>query len=120
MKKKFIVLVILMLAVSVPLTGCFEGWKNAAARDGGYFASSKGDYIVINQSGGKIMDVYKLKNVFVTSESNSDGWNFKDDAGNLIMIGGDVKIIRVYDSKTWDKYKDFHIEFDGDFKTLSN
>lgn len=117
MKKKLIILGLSTLLLTLPLTGCFEGFKNSMAKDGG-FISSKGDYIVINQSGGKMMDIYKLKDRFVTSETSSDGWNFSDDAGNVIMLGGDIKIIRVYDSKTWEKYKEFHTEFDGEFQTI--
>jgi len=119
MKKKLIILGISTLLLTLPLTGCFEGFKNNIAKNGG-ITSSAGDYIVINQSGGKIMDVYKLKDRFVQSETGSDGWNFKDDAGNVIMLGGDIKVIRVYDSRTWDDYKEFHTEFDGEFQILKS
>jgi len=67
---------------------------------------------VINYSGGRIIDVWKLKDVFVESEKRSDGWRFS--VGNdFIMVGGDAKVIRVIDPKVWNRYREYHYEFEG-------
>ena len=102
----------LVLAVVVLVTlGCAK-ISNKIARDGGLFTSHAADYIVRNDSGGTIMDVWKLRNVMVQSETSSDGWLFRDNSGNVINIGGDVKVIRCLDSQTWEKYHEYHIEFE--------
>jgi len=108
--KKFIIIVTLCLMVC----GCAK-LKNKISRDGGFFGSYPGDYVVISQSGGVIMDVYKLNNVMVQSEENSDGWLFKDQIGNVINLGGDIKVIRVTSRNTsdlWGNYEEYHMEFE--------
>lgn len=98
------------LAVSLfSFTGC-ASLENQVAKDGGLFVSTRGDYIVINSSGDRIMDVWKLKDAFVDSEASSDGWSFIDNNNNVIMLGGDVKVIRVKDNKTWNKYEEYHYD----------
>jgi len=108
--KKLFITAISCIILLVGFAGCAK-LGNEIARDGGFFGSYAGDYIIRNDSGGKIMDVWKLKNIIVQSESASDGWLFRDDAGNVINLGGDVKIIRVNNSATWDKYFEYHAEF---------
>lgn len=100
-------LLMLGLLSCLMLGGCFEGFKNKLSRDGG-FITSKGDYIVINSSGNIILDVYKLKNKFVNNQTESDGVGFIDNNGNYVLIQGDCKVVRVSDSATWDKYKEYH------------
>lgn len=94
-------------------TGCAK-WKNEIAAKGGIFGSYAGDYIVVSQSGGKVMDVYKLRDTIVQSEENSDGWLFKDQNGNPVNLGGDVKVIRLNEKteELWDKYFEYHMEFE--------
>ena len=114
--KKFTVCLILVLIVCA--ASCFILGGCAKSRDrwkakGGVFTSSKSDYIVISQSGGLIMDVWKLKDVIVQSEPNSDGWLFLVN-DNPVYIGGDVKTIRLAkDSSLWDKYHEYHMEFES-------
>jgi len=98
----------------VSTIGCAK-WKNKVARDGGFFTSHAADYIVISQSGGIIMDVWKLENVMVQSEEEPDGWLFRDQEGNVINIGGDSKVIRLKKgtkSSFWSKYYEYHMEFE--------
>lgn len=104
------ILLVVCLLVLICLYGCAK-MKNEIASDGGFFGSYAGDYIVRNDSGGVIMDMWKLKNVIVQSVTSSDGWLFRDEAGNVINLGGDVKVVRVNDSVTWDKYHEYHAEF---------
>lgn len=101
-----------ILSVSVTLTGCFASLENQIAKDGSLFGTSRGDYIVINSSGDLIMDIYKLKDAYVDSEMSSDGWNFIDNKGNVVMLGGDVKVIRVKDDATWDSYQEYHYDLE--------
>ncbi len=96
------------------LSGCADTW-NKADNQGGLFVSTTADYIVLKQSGGVITDVYKLKDVIVSSPDRSDGWIFKDQKGNSINVGGDTKAIRINDknSDLMDKYCEYHMEFEG-------
>jgi len=107
-KKNLILIITILLSV-----GCADTWNKADNR-GGLFFSKTSDYIIVNQSGGKIMDVYKLKDVFISSPEDSDGWIFKDNYGNSINLGGDVKLIRINNSsELWEKYHEYHFEFEN-------
>ena len=103
------VLMMLMIATTVVITGCGASWENSVKKNGGLI-SSKADYIVINTTGSRIMDVWKLQNTFVESEGESDGWSFIDQNGNAILLGGDVKVIRVNSQDIWDKYVEYHYD----------
>jgi len=70
-----------------------------------------GDYIVRNDSGGKIMDVWVLHDVIVQSEFNGAGWLFKDQTGNVVHLGGDVKVIRLNRGNMAD-WHEYHAEFE--------
>src|SRR3989344_3946626 len=100
--------------IGVLIGGCADFW-NKADNQGGMVFSTNADYIVVKQSGGTITDVYKLKEVIVSSAEHSDGWIFKDQAGNSINIGGDMKAIRLKseNSDLWDKYCEYHMEFEN-------
>lgn len=107
--KKVLSLVLLILLFA--LSGCArmtDGWK----AKGGIIGSTKSPYIIISQSGGEIMDVYKLSNAIVQSPEGSDGWLFLDQSGNPVYLGGDVKTIRMKDKgdPRWQKYHEYHME----------
>lgn len=104
---------ILMVVSILLISGC-ASTKTQADFNGGLFVTTEGgDYVVLNSSGGIIQDVWKIKNSFVKSAAESDGWIFTDQQGNSIALGGDTKVVRVNDSDTWNKYKEYHIEFSG-------
>lgn len=107
----------LLCLTALQFTGC-AAMENSIAKNGSLIGSTKADYIVINSSGDLILDVYKLKDAYVGSESSSDGWNFIDNSGNVVMLGGDVKVLRVNDSATWDTYQEYHYDeiFMGELK----
>ena len=98
--------VILASALLLMSVGC-ASWSNQIAHDGGIVGTYSGDYIVRNDSGGRIMDVWKLRNVYV------ENGVFKDSRGNVIVIKGDLRVMRVNDSETWDRYHDYHAEFES-------
>ena len=109
-KIEMLVIGAIVALLLLALGGCKKTRDQWAAK-GGIFTSSAEDYIVISQSGGRIMDVYKLRSAFVQSPENSDGWLFTDQQGNSIYIGGDVKTIRLRKDKTvWEDYHEYHIE----------
>ena len=93
--------------------------RNKWASEGGFLASVtggiEGDYIIISQSGGKIMDVWKLRDAMCQSPEGSDGWLFRDNQNNPINIGGDVKVIRLakFDADVWNNYHEYHMEFEA-------
>ena len=108
MKKVFWVL--LMGVVVLAIGGCAETWNKADSR-GGLFFSDTADYIVIVRSGGKICDVYKLEDVIVQSDTQSDGWIYKDEEGNSVLASGDVMSIRLNsrnNSYLWETIHEYH------------
>lgn len=111
MKKKLIS-GILILVLCSSLGGCFASFDNENALKGGYFSTNKGDYVVLNESGGTIMDCWILKNVYVESEAKSDGLRFVDENGNGVIIQGDAKIIRMNNNTNISKYVEYHKETD--------
>jgi len=96
------------------LTGCAKTCDQIDAQ-GGLVTSHKAPYIIVNQSGGEIMDVYKLQNAIVQSEATSDGWLFKGPKGHPIFVGGDIKTIRLPSTNDplWDQYHEYHMEFES-------
>lgn len=111
--KRWISLIAVVFCVSVfTIAGC-ASWKNDIAARGGLVGSHEGDYVVISQSGGDIMDCWVLEDVFVSSEENSDGWRFQDEDGNVIFIGGDTKVIRCKNKSELASYHEYHMEFES-------
>lgn len=101
----------LVAALFLAFSGCAKQQARNAAK-GGFWGSYNGDYIVRNDSGGVIMDIWVLENTIVQSETDSDGWFFVDKSGNVVHLGGDVKVIRVKDKSLLSKYREYHREFD--------
>ncbi|HLO11328.1 MAG TPA: hypothetical protein VK190_03605 [Pseudoneobacillus sp.] len=111
-KKKFVALIVVLMMIPVLTTGCFASWGNSKALKGGYFTNNKGTYVVLNESGSKIMDCWILRDTFVESEANSDGLRFADEYGNGIVVQGDAKIIRINNPIDLNKYIEYHVETD--------
>jgi len=89
--------------------GC-ASWRNDIAHKGGLFTEYRGDYVVVSESGGLIMDVWVLEDVYVESEKNSDGWRFIDTKGQPTNVGGDSKVIRIGSKAELQNYREYHIE----------
>ena len=105
MRKKILGL-LLAGAVSLGLFGCSGVLENNLASKSADERKIKS--VVINYSGGKIVDVWTLENAYVQNSSNSDGYEFVDDNGNFITVSGDVLVIRCNDDKEFSKYEEFH------------
>lgn len=103
---------IIILAITTILLNSCAKWSNKVDANGGVFGSYEGNWIVITYSGNNITDVYKMENVMVASEENSDGWLFVTEE-NAIHVGGNTKAIRCNNKETsnWDKYIEYHSEF---------
>jgi hypothetical protein len=110
--KKLLTLV--LFAILMSSVGCARLTDKWSAK-GGIIGSTRAPYIVISQSGGEIMDVFKLPKAIVQSSSESDGWLFKSKDGNPIFVGGDVKTIRLSNTKDdrWADYHEYHMEFES-------
>lgn len=104
----------LIMIIVLSMFGCAKFWDQADAK-GGIFISKKAPYIIVNQSGGRIMDVYKLTDAIVQSPAGSDGWLFLDNNNNPVYLGGDVKTIRIKNTNdpNWQKYHEYHMEFNS-------
>lgn len=98
---------LLLASLTLILATSCASFQNDIAHDGGLVGTYKGDYIVRNDSGGRIMDVWKLRNVFVDQSGL-----FRDEHGNVLSIKGDLRIMRVNDTATWDRYHEYHAEFE--------
>lgn len=103
--------IVLCLFAILLTSGC-AATRNRWAANGSIITTTRGNYIVISQSGGRIMDCWVLRNAFVQSEKDSDGWLFIDNDGNPTNVGGDAKIIRVEDSRLLDQYHEYHMELE--------
>lgn len=104
MKKK--ILGLLMVGVlTLGMVGC--GSLENIKSSGGWF-ESKGDYVVINYSGGEIFDVWTLEDAYVQNSGNSDGYCFTDDNGDFITLSGDVLVIRCNNKQTFKQYEEYH------------
>ena len=101
--KRFLLIFALCL-----FAGC-ASFRNNIAHKGG-LVSTRGDYVVISESGGVIMDVWVLEDVYVESEKNSDGWRFIDSRGNPTNVSGDIKVIRIQNKTQLKEYHEYHIE----------
>jgi len=93
------------------LSGCAK-FSNEIAANGGLIGSYNGTYVVRNDSGGHIMDMWVLSDVIVQAEKSGAGWMFRDKAGNVIHLGGDVKVMRLKDLSTISGYHEYHAEFE--------
>lgn len=101
---------LLLFLVCVCLFSGCASLRNDIAHKGGLFTEYRGDYVVISESGGIIMDVWVLEDVYVESEKNSDGWRFIDSKGQPTNVGGDSKVIRIKDKAELQQYREYHIE----------
>lgn len=98
-------------ALVATLTGCFAGIENDINKRGGFFGAHKADYIIVNTTGNMILDVYKLRNTYVSENQGTDGVNFKHPVtGTHVSLQGDVKILRDPARSEWDKYKEYHAD----------
>lgn len=98
-------------ALVVTLTGCFAGIENDINKRGGFWGAHKADYIIVNTTGNLILDVYKLRNTYVSENTNTDGVNFKHPiTGTHISLQGDVKILRNPSREEWNTYKEYHAD----------
>ncbi|MGL5749784.1 MAG: hypothetical protein ACRCXT_04605 [Paraclostridium sp.] len=108
MKKKIMILAILSTML---FGGCFAGISNDINKRGGFIGSHKADYIIVNTTGSMILDIYKLKDMYVSENTGTDGVNFKHpNTGSHISLQGDVKIIRNPTAKEWDMYVEYHAD----------
>ena len=61
----------------------------------------KGNWVVIDNSGGEILRHWVLTDAYVESAPNSDGWRFYDGTGtdttgdNLCYVGGDAHVEKI-------------------------
>jgi hypothetical protein len=81
-------LVTLALIGTLTFTGC-GAFKNNLGRMSE--ALSSGNYTVTVWSGDKAVRTYEVKNGFINSEKESDGWFFMHN-GKLIRVSGTVTI----------------------------
>ncbi|MHC9416554.1 hypothetical protein [Clostridium perfringens] len=105
MKKKILGLLVVG-ALSLGLVCCSGVLENNLASKS--VDETKKNYVVINYSGGKIVDVWTLENFNVQTLINSIKCEFVDNNGNKVFVLDDVLVIRCNDDKEFSKYKEFH------------
>jgi len=102
--KRFLLIFALCL-----FAGC-ASWRNDIAHKGGLFTEYRGDYVIVDRPGGIITDVWVLRDAYVESEKNSDGWRFIDNNGQPTNVGGSAKVIRIKSLEELQNYHEYHIE----------
>ncbi|WP_283697376.1 hypothetical protein [Clostridium perfringens] len=105
MRKKILGLLVVG-ALSLGLVGCGGVLENNIASE--RVDETKSNYVVINYSGGKIVDVWTLENFNVQTLLDLIKCEFVDDNGNHVFVLGDVLVIGCKDDKEFSKYKEFH------------
>lgn len=98
------------------LTGCMTDAEKELSMADGYSnpwvdidGREGGRYVIINYSGGVVMDVWKIENKLVSSIKESDGWEFVDSQGVLNRVGGDALVIRCDNNdEIWNRYEEYH------------
>ena len=78
----------LALIGTLALTGCGAFMNNVGRT---VEALSSGNYVVTVWSGDKAVRTYEIKNGFVNSEKESDGWFFIHN-GKLVRVSGTVTV----------------------------
>ncbi len=81
-------LLTITLIGAIALTGC-GGFKNNIGKAAN--ALSTGNYTATVWSGGKAVRTYEVKNGFINTEVDSDGYFFFID-GKLVRVSGTVTI----------------------------
>ena len=112
LSKRVLGLVLIMVILLSTMTGCFASWDNQRNLTGGILSNSKSDYIVLNESCGTIMDCWILKNTFVQSEDQSDGFRFTDNLGRGVIVQGDAVVMRLNSATDVSMYIEYHIGTD--------
>jgi len=85
-----VMLLSLCCIIAIPFTP--QGklhWKQLTA------TASGGNWLVIDNSGGETLRHWLLEDIFVQSSSQSDGWEFYDECGNLCYVSGDAFVMRI-------------------------
>jgi hypothetical protein len=86
MKQLFLLITAMATLVLTGCGGAFDNNYNKAVN-----AYKTGNYTVTVWSGGKAVKTYHIKNGFVNSEKESDGWFFFSE-GKLVRLSGTVTI----------------------------
>lgn len=106
----FATLIAFTVILACAVSSCAK-FQNEIAADGGLVGSYNGCYVVRNDSGGRIMDVWVLPDSIVQAEHSGSGWLFRDTHGDVIHLGGDVRVMRLHDSDL-SKWHEYHAEFE--------
>lgn len=105
MKNKILGL-LLAGTLSLGLFGCSGVLENNLASKSA--DETKKKYVVINYSGGKIVDLWTLEDFNVQTLIGSIKCEFIDDNGNKVFVLDDVLVIGCKDDNEFSKYKEFH------------
>jgi ABC-type glycerol-3-phosphate transport system substrate-binding protein len=85
-----VLLIVSLLAIAGCGCGC-SAWQNKMNKMGAGMGS--GDYTVTVWSGGQAVATYEVKNGFVNTETQSDGYFFFVN-GKLVRVTGTITIER--------------------------
>ncbi|MFH5911272.1 hypothetical protein [Clostridium perfringens] len=105
MKKKILGLLVAG-TLSLGLVGCSGVLENNLVYKS--LDETKKNYVIINYSGGKIVDLWTLENFNVQTLIDSIKCEFVDDNGNKVFVLDDVLVIGCKDDKEFSKYEEFH------------
>lgn len=110
---KFMIVIMVVLTV-LSFSSCARARAKGEMFGSAYgLTSTKANYVIVNHSGGRIMDVWVIPHTIISSEDDSDGWIFVDQNDVPIALGGDVKIMKDKNGELFRKYHEYHIEDEG-------
>ncbi|MFC1644542.1 hypothetical protein ACFL08_00770 [Patescibacteria group bacterium] len=73
-------------------------------------SSVEGEWLVVDNSGGKTIRHWVLKDNYVKSSTQSDGWEFTDHYGNLCKVSGDSYVMQI--NQPLDEFlKDYKVRY---------
>ena len=87
--------VIVALLCAVLFFGAFFTAQGTIYRKQLLASAKKGNWLVIDNSGGETLRHWVLKKSYVKGSDQSDGWQFYDKIGNLCYVSGDCFVMRI-------------------------
>ena len=69
-----------------------------------------GSWLITDNSGGQCLRHWVIRNSYVESSQQSDGWQFTDEDGNLCYVSGDAFVMRI--NEDLDEFlKDYRVKY---------
>lgn len=85
---------VIIIGVAVVILGFFTPQGKMALKKL-WAGSTSSEWLIIDNSGGETMRHWVLEGGYAESSSQSDGWQFYDNEGNLCYVSGDAFVMKI-------------------------